>query len=41
MITIVTSSIAPRPPMPRRRASSPSKWLGLTSDGSGDGADSV
>jgi hypothetical protein len=39
--TIVISSTAARPPMPRRRATSPSKCVGLTLVGSIDGADSV
>ena len=39
--TIVISSTAARPPMPLRRATSPSKCVGLTLDGSIDGADSV
>ena len=39
--TIVISSTAARPPMPLRRATSPSKCVGLTSVGSIDGAESL
>ena len=39
--TIVTSSMAESAPMPLRRASSPEKWPGFTSDGSWAGADSA
>ena len=39
--TIVISSTAARPPMPLRRATSPSKCVGLTLVGSIDGADSL
>ena len=39
--TIVISSTAARPPMPLRRATSPSKCVGLTLLGSIDGAESL